>query len=95
MVGKFKITILGRPLQEYKFDPFSRHSFYMNKLHTVLGKLGEFCADIAQFWLEAEVVGSDQFVNTNFTKLRMEIVDPNHIAYWIISPCPSPMYGMT
>ena len=44
------------------------------KFRTVRGKLEEFCTDIAYFCLAQ--VGHNRFVNTNFTKLRMEIANP-------------------
>ena len=39
-----------------------------------LGKLGEFWALIAYFWLAW--VRRNHFVNTNFSKLSKEIADP-------------------
>ena len=48
----------------------------LSELRAVHSKLGEFCAVIADFWLDQ--VGHHQFVKTNFTELRMEIADPSH-----------------
>ena len=55
-----KLAVSGRP-------------FIMNKLRDVRGKLGEFWAHIVFFWLAW--VGRNQFINTKFTTLAMEIAD--------------------
>ena len=44
------------------------------KHRTVRGKLGDFCEVVAYFCIAQ--VGRNRFVNTNFTKRRMEIADP-------------------
>ena len=46
----------------------------INKLRAVRGKLGEFWGSYCVFWLVQE--GRNQFMNTKFMTLAMEIPDP-------------------
>ena len=49
----------------------------MCKLRTTLGKFGEFRAHIVIFWFAQ--VGRNHFINTKFSELIKEIVDPSYV----------------